>query len=286
MGVSYTTQTSAPNATPENNGPPYWGQWSAQALLLGYMEQQTVYNSCNFNMGSDYGNAGSAATATGTIINSFICPSDTNAGRISGNINNYFASMGTSATRGGLAPSGLRNSTGMFAFWQSFGIQNVSDGTSNTVAFAEGLVGPALGNNRSSSRNSASITGFLDVQSTLAGAQAPGAAVTADLNACTTSGSFGANQKGLNWADGDTGYTMFHTVVPPNSKQYAFGTCKSDGGGVDYNQYTNAQSSHPGGINALFGDGSVKFIKDSVSWQVWWNLGTKSGGEVISSDSY
>jgi len=35
-----------------------------------------------------------------------------------------------------------------------------------------------------------------------------------------------------------------------------------------------------------FADGSVKFIKDSVGLQPWWALGTRSNGEVVSSDSY
>jgi len=33
-------------------------------------------------------------------------------------------------------------------------------------------------------------------------------------------------------------------------------------------------------------DGSVKFIKDSVSLQAWWALGSRNGGETISADSY
>ena len=33
-------------------------------------------------------------------------------------------------------------------------------------------------------------------------------------------------------------------------------------------------------------DGSVRFIKDSVNLQTWWALGTRDGGEVISSDAY
>jgi prepilin-type processing-associated H-X9-DG protein len=47
-----------------------------------------------------------------------------------------------------------------------------------------------------------------------------------------------------------------------------------------------ATSLHPGGVNAAFGDGSVKFVKDTISMQTWWSLGTRSGGEVISADSY
>jgi prepilin-type processing-associated H-X9-DG protein len=48
----------------------------------------------------------------------------------------------------------------------------------------------------------------------------------------------------------------------------------------------NASSNHPGGANMLFSDGSVKFIKDSVNMQVYWSLGTKGGGEVVSADAY
>ena len=45
-------------------------------------------------------------------------------------------------------------------------------------------------------------------------------------------------------------------------------------------------SNHPGGANLMMGDGSVHFIKNSVSVQTWRALGTRNNGEVISSDSY
>jgi prepilin-type processing-associated H-X9-DG protein len=46
------------------------------------------------------------------------------------------------------------------------------------------------------------------------------------------------------------------------------------------------RSFHPGGINAAFCDGSVKFIKNSVNWLTYRALGTRAGGEVISADQY
>ena len=47
-----------------------------------------------------------------------------------------------------------------------------------------------------------------------------------------------------------------------------------------------ASSKHPGGVNALFADGSVHFIKNTVNPVTWYGLGTIAGGEVISSDAY
>ena len=46
-----------------------------------------------------------------------------------------------------------------------------------------------------------------------------------------------------------------------------------------------SRSFHPGGVNALFADGSVRFIKDSISLITWRSLGTMASGEVISADS-
>jgi len=45
-------------------------------------------------------------------------------------------------------------------------------------------------------------------------------------------------------------------------------------------------SLHPGGINMAMGDGSVKFIKNSISTTTWWSIATIKGGEVVSADAY
>jgi hypothetical protein len=39
-------------------------------------------------------------------------------------------------------------------------------------------------------------------------------------------------------------------------------------------------------VNTLMGDGSVKFIKDSINLRTWWALGTKANGEVIDASAY
>ena len=48
----------------------------------------------------------------------------------------------------------------------------------------------------------------------------------------------------------------------------------------------NPSSSHSGGINVCFTDGSVSFIKNSVALPTWWALGTRNGNETVSADAY
>jgi prepilin-type processing-associated H-X9-DG protein len=46
-----------------------------------------------------------------------------------------------------------------------------------------------------------------------------------------------------------------------------------------------AQSFHPGGVNVGFLDGSVRFIKDSISLGTWGAIATAAGGEVVDANS-
>jgi prepilin-type processing-associated H-X9-DG protein len=46
------------------------------------------------------------------------------------------------------------------------------------------------------------------------------------------------------------------------------------------------RSLHPGGANFAFADGSVKFIKNEISLNIYRALGTRSGGEILSADQY
>ena len=119
-----------------------WTSWSAQALLLPYVEQGPLYNAANFSWAccssgvSDQINS----TVSRTRIASFLCPSDAIAGQQ--NINNYYGSIGTSTIGYG---SGV--TTGIFQVYNTANSQcasvtlaSITDGTSNTIAFGEGLV--------------------------------------------------------------------------------------------------------------------------------------------------
>jgi prepilin-type processing-associated H-X9-DG protein len=82
-----------------------------------------------------------------------------------------------------------------------------------------------------------------------------------------------------NWIDGDYRHTLYSHYYTPNSTTY---DCLR---GPDFGWRT-ARSRHPGGVNTLFVDGSVHFIKNTVSPTTYRALGTIAGGEIVSSDSY
>jgi prepilin-type processing-associated H-X9-DG protein len=307
-----------------NQGPGYagWTEWSAQAELLGYMEQAPVYNAINFAYcgGFDYGQLSNGTSWT-RIITTFLCPSDGNAafggapgpGTGPPNTNSYRGTVGTTtapywsnlqnaAGYGGCQPDPLNiaggspgclpGSTGMFAYWICFGLRDCLDGSSNTVAFAESLVGDPVGVNILHRNNAVTgVTGAAGAEAYDVSALNYQTVVVPAMLACTQAYQSGSNIStavGNRWGWGATTMTLFNTVVPPNSQQYKWNSCRDQcaGCGPDDSIFSNAQSNHPGGVNVLFADGSVRFVKDSINPQTWMALGTRANGEVISSDAY
>src|SRR4051794_39725169 len=126
---------------------------SAHTAILPQLEQQTMFNAINFNNGTDETVPGAYTAPNLTVIaaqiSAFVCPSDQyggekEAGVFSSGTNNYFASVGTSTylTNAGsttwpaAAPMATLPTTGLFAFQQSYSFASITDGLSNTVAFA------------------------------------------------------------------------------------------------------------------------------------------------------
>jgi prepilin-type N-terminal cleavage/methylation domain-containing protein/prepilin-type processing-associated H-X9-DG protein len=281
-----------------------WTNWSAHALLLGYLEQGPLYNAANFSQTCCLDDAAADASNVTVYLSriaTFLCPSDGQAGVQ--NINSYHGSIGTTVANGFHTVSGIFTLSDPYATQPcpTIGLNSITDGSSNTIAFGEAIVGilgrgntfrgngMATGTNPSSFRSSG--TG-LDVE------QKTPASLAAALSDCNnfwksmvpgTKNNQGAKEyRGQLWALGERQYTLFNTVIPPNSKDYPWSLCKlgTKGSAPNETQFINAQSFHPGGANFMFADGSVHFIKDSISMPIYWALGTRNYGEVLSSDSY
>jgi len=282
-----TVAAWAPDGSTDN-----WSNWSAQALFLPYMEQTAIYNSINFNITAVRGDNNLQlmnTTALRSRIASFLCPSDGNAGQTW--INSYLNSKGTTT-------QGLPSiSTGVFSYSRSYGLRDIGDGSSNTIAFGESLVGDSIDSPKkraNSTVNASDVSPSSSVvdPATLANAQAT---IVAGLQSCTSkffsntvNGADMKNNKGQYWGWGTDSMTGFNTIVPPNSQTYPWGSCRYGCGGCgpDASNFVNAQSNHSGGCNFLFADGSVKFLKDSINMPTYWALGTRANGEVVSADAY
>lgn len=93
--------------------------------------------------------------------------------------------------------------------------------------------------------------------------------------------------RGYRWANGISGWSMMNHIQTPNEFKMNF--CRlgcGPGCNMDNSTSYPASSAHPGGVNVLMADGSVRFIKESISRTTWWAIGTRDGGEVVSADSY
>jgi len=275
-----------------------WGTWSAHALMLGYMEQMPLYNAANFSWAVAM-NPGFSLNSTvcNATVSTFICPSDGMSPSSplpgvhwSGFLNNYYSSVGTT-----LGYQGALDTTGVFTQGgKAYGVQSMPDGTSNTIAFGEALISPPNGWGGSGQfqlfRNGANV-GNISVAGPLYDANSNIAGVLTDLQVCQTAATSVTNKnqddKGFRWATDDGGFSIFNTIVPPSSPQFSFACCAfTNFSGCDDGTFQQSSSMHPGGANFLFADGSVHFLKSSISMKTYWALGTKANGEVVSSDSY
>jgi prepilin-type N-terminal cleavage/methylation domain-containing protein/prepilin-type processing-associated H-X9-DG protein len=270
--------------------------WSCLAQLLPHMEQKAVYDSCNFSV-TPLGISGAGVanlTAYNTIIRAFLCPSDDMAGLQY--FNSYYVSLGTTTDPASNASTGLSAHDTTQHNVSVYGLKHITDGSSTTIAFSEGLVGDTAWSQQQLRNLVVPVPQALTVQVLDATTIYP--QVVQALQACNALAlkynqsppdvSVDGTNRGSHWIFGGVGATQFNTIVPPNSlSQYPWGICNGNATNfVTNSQFINATSNHGGGCNFLFADGSVKLLKSSINMQTYWSLGTRAGGEVISADSF
>jgi prepilin-type N-terminal cleavage/methylation domain-containing protein/prepilin-type processing-associated H-X9-DG protein len=295
MGLSLHNYHASNNILPwGHQEDDVWMDWSPHVALLPFLEQNNIWNCMNFandgvNGASPYSVTNS--TATYSKINVFLCPSDVDRLTTPFGHNNYVYNCGSSPTSVntlgafngpfiGADPNALLNC-------RCFGFVDITDGLSQTAMFSEkvkGLPTNTQGYDRmkpSSSAFSVAATSNMSIPNSYYAACVAINPLTATLQ---SGQGFDADIVGIGsaWHIGYPSQTGYNHVMPPNSL-----TCIASGGGGAGQQGATAPSSrHPGVVNILMCDGSVKSIKSGINLMTWWALGTKANNEVIDGGSF
>ena len=251
-------------------------------LMLPYLEQSTLFNA--YNQAATWGDR-TNSTVVRSKVATFLCPSSPVQDVLDGDpqppaiwsatvaaITDYSPTLGVD-TRLGATGLGLATNagptttlgpwTGMIPKNSKSNLATVTDGLSNTIAFAESAGRPFVYRRGGRLSNSDLLT-----HRTNAGGWSRPAS-DFSLDGASLDGSILPGACPLNCGNGeDIGKQTFpypYYGSEGTSEPYAF---------------------HPGGANFLMGDGSVKHVKETVSMRVFANLVTRGGGEITSADQY
>jgi prepilin-type N-terminal cleavage/methylation domain-containing protein/prepilin-type processing-associated H-X9-DG protein len=272
-----------------------WGD-----LILSQIEGGAMYSALNFSLEMTNG----ANTTVGySFVATYLCPSENIKTRPGDPWapHSYAANVGGPGTiaqwSGTIVPgknpwyNNSNNQGGV-------GFESIIDGTSNTAMFSEHLIGIGNGTNNGllvpRSDNNAKRAMFVMAISLKADDTVNGLANAKQFaQMCQTipgtTVSAGTRNVGTHWNLG------FAYAIPNNGYNHV------NGPNQPRCTYTNSEdtnwwcgtlcsvaptSNHPGGVNIGFADGSVRFIKDTISQQTWWAIGTRNGAEVVSADQY
>jgi prepilin-type N-terminal cleavage/methylation domain-containing protein len=257
----------------------YGGFYSIHTRLLPYLEQTALFDAINFEVGTwptdtyevyplPEREALNVANLTvmNTAVSVFLCPSDGAGFRSTGNSYRGNAGAGNGYGTSFEYPD---SGNGMFPEIGPIRFSQVSDGLSHTACFSERLMG-------SGSRDR------IVPERDMFGMSA--ATFTADdlLKACeaaarATNPYEGYTKPGKWWFWTGREHTLYTHAQPPNGR---IPDC-TYGGALPQTGMSTSRSWHRGGVHVLMGDGSGRFVLESISTEVWRGFGSRNGRELV-----
>ena len=277
----------------DGTGPFSWEAWGGIAGMLPFMEQSALYDGIDFTYYCDLTSGNNNRSFTRVALTGFQCPSDpmtmvyTTRGPISYNLS-HGPAVDWSV--------GRRAEAGLFEHTAWYKMATIKDGTSNTIAMAECMIGP--GTNTIWNVNKRDPSYVVDSQG-WPGNSSSGhsrafranatdiATINTYYNNCLASYDSGSgwgadrayDQQGHFWGMARAVRASYcTTLVGPNA-----------GPGCDVDTsitsitVKEASSYHPGGALFLKADGSVSFGSETIEQATWIALGTIKGGESVES---
>jgi prepilin-type N-terminal cleavage/methylation domain-containing protein/prepilin-type processing-associated H-X9-DG protein len=250
-------------------------------LMLPQFEQQSLYNAFNFTLGSEGPNQpfplGFLANMTlesfkvglfqcpSDLTNTYVFPPPLNVGPLATAVltrGNYAAAWGNTNWGQGVGNESVLATPYLqsaFGHNGQISFATVTDGSSNTVFMSEVLQGTG-----------SDVRGLM--WSVTAGASSFNSRLTP--NGVT---DFLGQFSGFDQLSGSTSCVSDPVHGLPCAAQTNHGSNTA---------FSASRSRHPGGVNSLFGDGSVHFMKNTINPTIWVGLNTIGSGEVISADAY
>jgi prepilin-type N-terminal cleavage/methylation domain-containing protein len=295
--------------------------WSISWIipLLQYTEQTAMYNAYNFSddpmTASAAGNGWANTTVSISKLSLLSCPSENLSSPLRQVVGSqyYYGTTNYVGCYGGPGPLMVCSGTivpiinhwmqatsyPLNANYAPVSIASITDGTSNTALISERLIGTT---NYYFARNSNLYKRGEWHSPVSAPYPSTQGQVLAYVQGCnsipgTTTNRYGG-VAGQMWVAAFPIYLVtnsYNHFGPPNQiactnpGEPTYQGSFSDNSGLYYVGPLGSappNSNHPGGVVEAYADGSVRFMKDTISPQVWWGLGSRSGGEVVSADAY
>lgn len=257
IGLAIHQHVETRGVLPGGYGTPLDASYLVQ--ILPHLEQQQLYNSLNMADPELSLFENTNVTAMSVVVSTFLCPSEPTRSPSARSAPNYAANAGSDSYRGDGPFTGPPRE-----------LAQITDGLSQTAGVAEWIVGPSNPNDGPGSRLGSIYSVGIDwpdyPQSRVAFARL--------CDEIASNPPFQPSQriKGMFWVMGGYGWTQYSHTRPPNQP-----SCDI----IPWHGIT-AGSFHGGGANVLFLDGRVGFVKQSIDPEVWYVIGTRSGGEIIS----
>jgi prepilin-type N-terminal cleavage/methylation domain-containing protein len=287
---------------------------STFVFLLPFMEQTQRYECCaalleisgingQSRPGSGATNQSNWDNGFGGKISTILCPSDASKATPNTNEparNNIVFCIGDYPTGVWINDNEIDTATTLYrgvfgATFRCFGYDGLVDGSSNTVMISETVIGNAMSNSEVNQADGM-IRG--DIRVNASGAMTnPSLCITSYTNGkqyVTSTGNIRRMFYGRMYGMPYIGTTMFNTILPPNSPSCYSGGSSTGSGST---HFASATSNHTGGVNCGLGDGSVRFVSDTVDcgttssapvtigaspYGVWGAAGTRDGSESVA----
>ena len=293
LGLAMHSYLSAKKSFPSNSYHPNagtaWQNWErmgANYQLLPFMEQQEVFDRINLD-----GSAGAMYAVIRSRVDAFVCPSDIGPGSNNWGPSNYGWSTGSSPHAAGGANRSTANGfihiegrgnnnpsrTEINNAWPGFTESQFSDGLSKVLMGSELICGSGA-DTGDVPRNIA--IGVSDVFSTAADRNFPTQAEVDAMGSTLRGAGTWRGNGGQQWGWYGHASAAINTTVPPN---WAF---PSGGTGTPGQAFDGGwgvfppRSRHPGAVNAIFADGAVATITNSIELLTFQRLGHRSDGNA------